>query len=244
LDHFKSDIQVAKNHTIHFNTFSFDAAGGHFDVKGYLSGSDKKHIYFKPDIRVKNVDLDKFMVKFENFGQDYLVSENLHGKFTGHITGKVHLHADLVPKLDDSELSIEMLVLNGRLENYAPIVALGEYFQDKNVNKVLFDTLSNTLTIKKSVLTIPKMTINSSLGFMEIRGTQHIENEMKMDYVIGVPWKMIGKVGGQKLFGKGKKEAEESEDEIQYRTKNAKFVYVKITGDIENYKIGLGKKEK
>ena len=244
LDHFKSDIKVAKNHTIHFNTFSFDAAGGHFDVKGYLSGSDKKHIYFKPDIRLKNVDLDKFMVKFENFGQDYLVSENLHGKFTGHITGKIHLHADLVPKLDDSELSIEMLVLNGRLENYAPIVALGEYFQDKNVNKVLFDTLSNTLTVKKSVLTIPKMTINSSLGFMEIRGTQHIDNEMKMDYVIGVPWKMIGNVGGQKLFGKGKKEAEENEEEIQYRTKNAKLVYVKITGDIENYKIGLGKKEK
>jgi hypothetical protein len=67
---------------------------------------------------------------------------------------------------------------------------------------------------------------------------------MKMDYVIGVPWKMIGKVGGQKLFGKEKKEAEENEEEIQYRTKNAKFVYVKITGDIENYKIGLGKKEK
>jgi len=134
--------------------------------------------------------------------------------------------------------------INGRLENYAPIVALGEYFQDKNVNKVLFDTLSNTLTVKKSVLTIPKMTINSSLGFMEIRGTQHLENEMKMDYVIGVPWKMIGKVGGQKLFGKEKKEAEENEEEIQYRTKKAKFVYVKITVDIENYKIGLGKKEK
>ena len=40
-----------------------------------------------------------------------------------------------------------------------------------------------------------------------------------------------------------KKEAEENEEEIQYRTKNAKLVYVKITGDIENYKIGLGKKE-
>jgi len=244
LDNFNSDIKVAKNHTVHFDKFAFDAAGGHFDVKGYLSGSDKNHIYFKPDIRVKNLDLDKFMVKFENFGQDYLVSNNLHGKFSGHITGKVHLHADLVPSLDDSEIAIEMLVINGRLENYAPIVALGDYFQDKNVNNVLFDTLSNTFTVKKSVLSIPKMTINSSLGFMEIKGQQNLDNEMKMDYLIGVPWKMIGKVGGQKLFGKRKKEPEENEDEIQYRTKNSKFVYVKITGDIENYKIGLGKKEK
>ena len=213
LDHFKSDIKVSTNHTIHFNTFAFDAAEGHFTIKGYLSGSDKKHIYMRPDIHVENVDLDKFMLKFENFGQDYLVSDNLHGKFSGHITGKIHLHADLVPKLDDSEVSIEMLVLNGRLENYAPMVALSDYFQDKNVNKILFDTLSNTFTVKKSVLTIPQMGINSSLGFMEIRGEQRLDNEMKMNYVIGIPWKMIGEFGGRKLFGNWKKEEEDSEDE-------------------------------
>jgi hypothetical protein len=235
---------MSNKHTIRFNTFSFDAAGGHFDVKGYLTGADKKHIYFKPDIRIKNVDLDKFMVKFENFGQDYVVSDNLHGIFSGHITGKVHLHADLVPKLDDSELSIEMLVLNGRLENYAPIVALADYFQDKNVNSVRFDTLSNILSVKKSILNIPNMTINSSLGAIEIRGSQHLDHEMKMDYVIGVPWKIIGEVGKQKLFAKGKKGPQDGADEIQYRQANTKSVYIKIAGDIENYKFSLSKKER
>jgi len=244
LKHLKLAAQMSNKHTIRFNTFSFDAAGGHFDVKGYLTGADKKHIYFKPDIRIKNVDLDKFMVKFENFGQDYVVSDNLHGIFSGHITGKVHLHADLVPKLDDSELSIEMLVLNGRLENYAPIVALADYFQDKNVNSVRFDTLSNILSVKKSILNIPNMTINSSLGAIEIRGSQHLDHEMKMDYVIGVPWKIIGEVGKQKLFAKGKKGPQDGADEIQYRQANTKSVYIKIAGDIENYKFSLSKKER
>lgn len=243
LDHFKADFETETNHMIHLSKLAFDAAGGHFDIKGYLSGKDKKHIYLKPDIRIKNVDLDKFMVKFDNFGQDHLVSENLHGKFTGHITGKIHLHADLVPKLDDSELKIEMSVLNGKLENYAPLQALSEYFQDKNVNKILFDTLKNTLTLKNSVLKIPGMTINSSLGFMEIHGEQRIDGKMDMDYLIGVPWKMITQVGGQKLFGR-KNNSEESEDEIQYRQKNSKFVYIRMTGDLENYKIGLAKKPK
>ena len=243
LDHFKADFRTTKEHMVHVDKLSFDAAGGHFDIKGYLSGKDKKHIYFKPDIHIKNVDLDKFMVKFENFGQDYLVSENLHGKFTGHITGRIHLHADLVPKLDDSELRIDMTVLNGRLENYAPLQALGEYFQDKNVNHVLFDTLKNTLSLKNSVLKIPAMTINSSLGFMEIHGEQRIDGNMDMDYLIGVPWKMITQVGGQKLFGR-KNSSQESEDEIQYRQKNSKFVYIRMSGDLENYKIGLAKKPK
>lgn len=228
---------------VHLSKLAFDAAGGHFDIKGYLSGKDKKHIYLKPDIRIKNVDLDKFMVKFDNFGQDHLVSENLHGKFTGHITGKIHLHADLVPKLDDSELKIEMSVLNGKLENYAPLQALSEYFQDKNVNKILFDTLKNTLTLKNSVLKIPGMTINSSLGFMEIQGEQRIDGKMNMDYLIGVPWKMITSVGSQKLFRRKEKD-KESDDEIQYRQSNSRFVYIRMTGDLDNYKIGLAKKPK
>ena len=243
MDHFKSDFRTTRNHMLHVDKLSFDAAGGHFDIKGYLSGKDKKHIYFKPDIHIKNVDLDKFMVKFENFGQDHLVSENLHGKFTGHITGKIHLHADMVPKLDDSELKIDMTVINGKLENYAPIQALGEYFEDKNVNKVQFDTLKNTLTMKNSVINIPKMTINSSLGFMEIQGTQRMDANMEMDYIIGVPWKMITQIGSQKLFGKRKGE-EENEDEIIYRQKNSKFLNVKMTGDLENYKISLSRKPK
>lgn len=241
MDHFKADLSTTKDHIAHIQRLSFDAAGGHFDIKGYLSGKDKKHIYFKPDIRIRNVELDKFMVKFENFGQDHLVAENLHGKFTGHITGKIHLHADLVPNLDDSELKIDMTVLNGKLENYAPIQALGQYFEDKNVNKVLFDTLKNSLTLKNNVLKIPNMTINSSLGFMELQGEQHLAGNMAMDYLIGVPWKMITKVGGQKLFGK-KKEEKEQEDEILYRQKNSKFLYVRMTGDLENYKVALAKK--
>mgnify|MGYP007089496740 FL=1 len=87
------------------------------------------------------------------------------------------------------------------------------------------------------------MTINSRLGFMEIQGTQRMDANMEMDYIIGVPWKMITQIGSQKLFGKRKGE-EENEDEISYRQKNSKFLYVKMTGDLENYKISLSRKPK
>ena len=241
MDHFKAKIRMKKNHLIHIDQMNFDAAGGHFDMRATLSGADKKHIYLQPKIAIKNIDLDRFMVKFENFGQDYLVSENLHGKFTGQLTGKIHLHADLTPKIDDSELSISMIVINGRLENYAPMQALATYFQDKNVNKVAFDTLENTLSIKKGIMSIPLMTINSSLGFMELTGEQRLDEKMTMNYVIGVPWKMIGAVAGQKLFKKSKT-ANADSDAIQYREKNARFVYVKVSGDIDNYSFDLAKK--
>jgi hypothetical protein len=243
LQHLKADIQSEGHHVVHIKKLAFDAAGGHMDIAGYLSGKDKKHIYFKPDIKVKGVDLDKLMVKFDNFGQDHLVSENLHGKFSGSITGKIHLHADLVPKVNDSEIIIDMIVLNGRLENYGPILALSDYFEDQKLKSVVFDTLKNTLTIKKSVIEIPTMNISSNLGFIEIHGKQKISDKMEMDYLIGVPWEMVTKAAGKKLFKRSKTD-ESSAEEIQYRSENSKLVYVRMSGDPENYTVKLAKKPK
>ncbi len=241
LGNFKTALRMEKNHMIYVDKLDFDAAGGHFDMTGYLSGKDKHHIYFNPTIKVRNLDLDKFMVKFDNFGQDQLVSENLHGTFSGTITGKIHLHADLVPKIDDSELKIDMTVLNGKLENYGPILALSSYFEDENLKSVRFDTLTNVFTLKKSVLTIPAMTINSSIGFMEISGNQKIDGAMDMDYVVGIPWKMVSQIAGRKLFGRFSKE-KPSDNEIKYRKENDKLLYVRMKGDVDKYSVSLGKK--
>ena len=243
LKNVKANLQSEESNVFRVNQLDFDIVGGNFSITGYLSGKDKKHIYFKPDIRIKNIDLDKFMLKFDSFGQDHLVAENLHGKFSGKISGKIHLHADLVPKIDDSEINIEMTVVNGRLENYAPIMALSDYFEDSKLKSVRFDTLQNTFLLKNSFLTIPKMSINTNLGFIELSGNQKVSGKMDMDYLIGIPWKMISKAAGRKLF-KRTKETTESPEEIQYKNENARLVYVNILGDLENYEIKLKKKPK
>jgi hypothetical protein len=87
------------------------------------------------------------------------------------------------------------------------------------------------------------MTINSTLGFLEISGTQIMNERLDMDYEIGVPWKMIKNVAANKLFRRKKKD-EEAEDEIQYKKENAKFVYVTVKGGIEDFKVNVGKKKR
>ena len=238
----KSKFHTTKDHVLHIDRMDFNTAEGNLKIKGYLSGKDKKHIYFNPTITATHVQLDKFMLKFENFGQDHLVSENLHGYFNGTITGKIHLHADLVPKLDDSKVVIDMLVTEGKLENFAPLKALETYFEDKNVSKVKFDTLKNEITFDKGTIIIPKMTINSSLGFMELSGNQKMNETMDMDYEIGVPWKMIGNVVANKLFKRNKKSTDENEEEIQYRKEKSKFFYVTVKGGIDDFKVNVGRK--
>jgi hypothetical protein len=240
INQLKAKIRMQQNHFIYSDECSFFTAGGRFDLRGYFNGSNPKEIYFSPDLVLENVDLDKLMMKFENFGQDHLISENLHGKISCGISGKVRMHADMVPILDKSELLMDVEIVNGILENYKPMEYIADYFKDKNLSKIRFDTLQNEFEFKNSKLIIPRMTINSSIGFLELWGEQDMN--MNMDFFFKIPLKLISKAAFQKLFKRKEEEVDfDKEDAIQYQDKNKKIVYVNINmkGNSEDYSISL-----
>ena len=243
IKNFEGTLRIKPNHYIYVDTLSLDAAGGNIRMSGYFNGSNPKLIYFSPKMKLTTVNLDELLLKFENFGQDYLVSENLHGSLSGDIWGKIHLHKDMVPIIDDSEIHLDFNVLSGKLENFGPMEYLADYFADKNVAKVLFDTLQNHIDIKDGVLNIPKMRINTSLGFVEMSGIQN--SDYTYEYYLKVPWKMVTKAGASKLFGKKNGEAinPEEEDQIVYAQegKKVRYVNIQIIGDLEDYQIKLKK---
>ena len=246
LDDFVAKARMQANHYVYLDTFSLATAGGNIYLNGYFNGSDPEQIYFSPDMTVENIDLDKLLFKFENFGQDQLVSDNLHGKLSGRITGMIHMHADMVPIIDDSEVHIDMEVVNGSLNNYAAFDAMSSFFKNKNLSNVRFDTLRNQIDINNGILNIPKMNLNTTLGFFEISGQQSFDTTLNMEYYLRVPWKIVTKAAVSKLFGKNKEIDPDQVDEIEYRdeSKRVRFVNVKISGTPDDYKVAVGKKDK
>ncbi|MEP3210496.1 MAG: AsmA-like C-terminal region-containing protein [Maribacter sp.] len=245
LQHIKADLRTTPNHYVYVDTLAMDAAGGNIQLKGYFNGSDPKHIYLQPNLVVNNVDLDKLLFKFENFGQDHLVSENLQGKLSSKIKGKIRVYPDLVPDLDQSSIEMDIKVLDGRLKNYDPMLALADYMGDKNLQNIRFDTLQNSLDIENGKISIPSMTIESSLGHMELSGTH--DNHQNIDYYLRIPWKTVRKASWQKLFGSKKDTVIDSEqvDEIVQidANKKTKYLNLKIKGTINDYEVSLGKKK-
>ncbi len=243
LNSFNLQFETNSKKIIDLKDLSFQTEEGSIVISGKLDAQNKEKIFLKPEITIRHLDLDKFMIKFDNLGQDYFVSDNLNGFFDGFISGKIHLHPDLTPKIDDSKMSIKMLLTDGKIEKFAPLKVLENYFEDKNLNKVLFDTLRNEIFIDNGTITIPKMTINSSLGFMEISGSQKMTSSMDMDFIVALPWKMIGNIAANKLFKRNRKN-EESDDEILYKEDNSKFVYITLIGTLDNYEVKLIRKKK
>lgn len=240
----KATLRMQPNHYLYVDTFAMKLTGGQFAAKGYFNGSDPTHIYFKSTISVNNLDLDKALFRFDNFGQDYQLNKNLHGMLSGTVKSTFLMHPDLVPILEKSEAELDISVTDGSLVDFAPMQAMSAYFKDKNLRMVRFDTLKNTLHLKDATLHIPLMNINSSLGFLEIGGKQSLD--MNMEYLVRVPLKLVTQVGWRALFGGRKKEEvdPEQEDAIVYRDMDKKmaFLSVRITGNPDDYKVTLGKK--
>ena len=237
-------LRMTEDRYLHIDTCLMEIAGGRFDIQGYFNASDSNDIYFSPDLYAENVDIDKFLVKFDNFGQDYIVSENLHGIINCDLSGKLHMHKDLTPMMDKSKFLIDVEVLNGRLENYKPVEYLADYFKDKNLKKIRFDTLRNTFEIDDHILKIPAMTINSSLGFIELWGDQQLGGEQEMNLFFKVPMKLITKAVFQKLFKRKQEEVDpEKEDAIEVQDKDKKIAYVHVNLLVQNdgYSVTLKK---
>ena len=87
------------------------------------------------------------------------------------------------------------------------------------------------------------MTINSSLGFIEVSGKQDMN--FNMEYYIKIPMKLVTGITKQKLFTTNKEYEidEHQEDEIIYKnsSKKIKYVNLKISGNSENYKVSLAR---
>lgn len=236
-------LRTTQNHFIYLDTININAAGGNIALNGFFNGSDSKHIFLEPNLKITNADLDQLLFKFENFGQDVILSENLHGKLNTNITGKIRVYPDLAVDLDQSEVHIDAQILKGRLENYDPVMMLSDYFGDKNLTKIKFDTLQNHMDIVKGKITIPNMTIESTLGHMDISGTQNMNDEI--DYFVRIPLSVVLKATRNKIFGSKENDGKTDDEIIKLNTnKKTRYINLNIKGTIDNYDIKMGKEER
>lgn len=119
---------------------------------------------------------------------------------------------------------------------------MADYFKDKNLSKVLFDTLQNHVDVVKGKMTIPEMHINSTLGHIIVWGEQDMAGNM--EYFLKIPLKMITSAAGSKLFKKKSDGSPDQEDEIEYGSDKMAYVTMRVNGDANGYSFSLSKKKK
>lgn len=245
----KAKVRSNKDHYIFFDTLSLKAAGGEFAASGYINGSDKSNIYSSVRIHMKEVEIGQLFYKFDNFGQDYLLKENIDGRLTAKVNAKLKLHADMSVDMSDAIADMEVMVKNGYLRNFGPMHAMADFLGDKNFDNIKFGELENTLQFKNGKLNIPKMQINSSIGYIKVSGQQNMNLDML--YEIQVPLSLVRQAGWHMIkskLQKSKKGAQNAEiDAAEQEIISSQQGLVKgymtfsIVGNPDNFDVRLGR---
>lgn len=246
LSDFNTKIRIKENHYIYVDTLSMKVAEGALQMKGYFNGSDPSDIYYHSTMYAQNLDVEKLLWKFDNFGQDMLVHENLHGKISGTMTSTFKMHPDLTPIIEKSKAKMDLTVMDGRLDNFTPMLTMSRYFKDKNLSKIRFDTMTNVLELEDGALNIPAMVINSSLGHIQLSGRQKVD--LSMEYFIKVPVKIATKAAWRHVFSsKNTTQTDPAQwDEIEKYDprKGVRYVHLRLEGTPDDFDVKLGKSQK
>ncbi|MCT4671962.1 MAG: AsmA-like C-terminal region-containing protein [Prolixibacteraceae bacterium] len=213
---------------------------GKMNMSGVADLQDPQNVIMKGDVSLKNIDLSQIDLEVDYDGEKINISENFDGIMNSDMSAKARINKDLSIDIANTTADIKMTLENGRVVNFGPLQAMGSYFGNKNMNNIRFDKLENDFTIKDGIFYIPRMDISSTIGQIYVSGEQHLDMQMK--YLVEVPFKLVRSVAWNTLIG-GKKKKHGEEDSIQ-KDEGGKYVAVRIEGNVDDYKIKLGKGRK
>lgn len=231
-------IKIQENNIVELNHVKLESGEyGSFDFDGTLDASSHEEAVLKANIKVVDVDLSNLDVSYVQDGENVRIGDHFAGVFNGEIVADMPIDKDFNFDINRLTGKMKAKITDGALINYAPLKEMGKYFKNKDLDNVRFDVLKNTMVFNSGKMLLPFMTINTTIGTINIMGFQTMD--YRMSYDIQVPLKLVAGAALNSLFA-SKKEDDSKEDKI--KKAKGKYVTVHISGNLDHYDFKLGKK--
>ncbi len=166
-----------KPFVISFEEAVADGLDGHLTGQLMLGRQKEGGHIARARLDASDIDITKAFIAFNNFGQNFIVSDNLQGKLTGTVTLLAPLDGNY--RIFSKALVAEAhLVINqGKLVSFAPAESLSAYLDLDELKNISFSRMENDLFINTGTVSIPKMLINSSAVNFTVYGTHGFEGD-------------------------------------------------------------------
>ncbi len=168
---------IYKPYVISFEEANANGLDGH--LKGqFMLGRQKEGGYItKAWLDAMGIDINKAFTAFNNFGQDFIVSDNLQGKLTGNMTLLAPLDGNYRIFRKALVAEAHLVISDGKLVSFGPAESLSSYLDLDELKNISFSRMENDLFINAGTVSIPKMLINSSAVNFTVYGTHGFEGD-------------------------------------------------------------------
>lgn len=186
----------------------------------------------KITLSMQKVDISNLFREFKNFGIDVLTDKNIKGVLTSDLKIGMAWDENLNSNHNLFTADGKLLIENGELINFAPMLALSKYIDVNELKNLKFSNLENNISIKNSMIYIPDMEVKSNALNLNLSGTHNFNNQI--DYHLKMLLSNIIKKKSKRL---GDEQFGEIEDDGSGKT----TLFIRMYGDATNPKFSLDK---
>jgi len=232
---------------------SFRSMGGKLLFNSLISFQNDR-IEITNTTNLEGIDIDSVFYVYHNFGQDWLVAENLKGKVYADVMTDMVFSQNLKFYPESLVADISISIESGELNDFEPMKRLEKYMDDDNLSSLLFSDLKNDIHIENMIIYLPKMEVRSNVSNISLSGTHSFDQQIL--YHVVIPVKSLGKQKNEDAFGAVEDDGTgsklhliiagtTSEYEISYDTKAVgKKIVADLKKEVKELRDAFKKKEK
>ncbi len=209
---------------------------GRIKASGVVMQKVNGEMIIKNQSHLERMDINDLFYTFNDFGQKFIVSENLKGLISGNIDMRIITNNNFEPFYSTLSLNSDVIISNGELIDFEPIKELSRYIELSELEHITFSSLQNSIIIKDSKVFIPKMDIHSSAFNITTSGIHGFDNYFEYKVKVSL---------SELLAGKARKEKNENNEfgVVEDDGSGGMNLYLSITGTPDKYLVRYDKKE-
>jgi hypothetical protein len=175
---------------------SFNHANGRMELNGRLVEKDANLYIAGINAKMDNVEINKVLYAFNNFGQDALMSDNIRGRLSSNVVVSMLIHRQLSSSPTELEGLVDFSLKNGELIDFQPLKKLQVFlFKNRDFENIKFAELKNRFEIKDREIKINRMEIQSTALSLFVQGVYSLKGNT--DISIQVPLSNLKKRGDE-----------------------------------------------
>lgn len=218
-----------KGQNVDIKNFDIQTSDGHLRGKGVFVEQNNGEWYTTLSANFQQIDIRSFFAEMNEFGQSYIVSDNIKGQLNADVNVDFVFTPDFRVKTKSIYLDANVVVNSGELVDFKTLEELSDFVSLDELKDIKFETLKNRISIHDNKIVIPKMQIRSSAIDIGLMGEHGFNNIIDYQISVGLSDVLFGKL--PRRFRKESK-----------RRKNKKLtLFVDITGNINDPKISVSK---
>ena len=162
---------------ITFKSMNMNSLNGIISGNGFIVQNSSKEIIARANFNLSNIDVKKAFSTYNNFGQDFLRSENIEGILSGSFSFLMPMDSLLNPRTEVLTAEGKFRLSSGALIDFDPVKELSDFIELSELENIRFETLENDFFIRNNALYVPQMDVKSSAVDLSVNGEHKFTND-------------------------------------------------------------------